>query len=107
MKAALARARALSGEVTGSLVQEEVTTAWTLGRIAREGREAGPSNSDTRTRVLEIQAAGLSVEPRANARVLFTGSTDTWAVLESEPIAPGGTVVAWRLSLIDKVSRED
>jgi hypothetical protein len=105
VKQALARARGLAGEVTGSLVQDGVTTSWTSGRVVSEGREARPGRTDVRTRVLEVQASGLELAPRAKAHVTFTGDTATWAVLAAEPVAPGGTVVAWRLNIVDRVDR--
>lgn len=99
---------AVDGEVTGTLVQEGVSYAFTGGRVAGEGRE--PRNrTDVRSRLLEVMADAFTpaIEPRAKSHVLFTGDTATWAVLEAEPVAPGGTVVAWRLSLVDRVNRED
>lgn len=106
VKQALERARNLAGEVTGSIVQGGDSTAWTQGRVVTDARapRAG-GRSDQLSRVLEIQADGIAVIPQADARITFTGATTTWIVTAADPVAPGGTVVAWRLSLIDLVVR--
>lgn len=93
------------GEVTGTLTRDGVDVAFTRGVITRETRDARAGRTDARRRTVLIEAAGLSSEPRAKSHVVFAGDPATWAVLESEPVAPGGTVIAWRLSLVDLVNR--
>jgi hypothetical protein len=82
--------------------------AFTGARIVREERPPRGGRSgktDLRRRSVLMPASGIPATPVANARVEFTGDTATWAVQEAEPIAPGGTTVAWRLTLVDVVDR--
>jgi hypothetical protein len=98
--------REVAGAVTGNLYQDGATTAWTQGRIVSEVRQPDEGDRDRLERVLELQAAGITgVTPRADARLTFTGSSTRWRVVSADPIAPGGTTVAWRLVLEDFVNR--
>jgi hypothetical protein len=106
--------REVSGAVTGTLTDPTTSAAptavnWTLGRIASETREARAGQADVRRRVVEIDADGFTggFVPRADMKLAFAGSTDKWAVVEAEPIAPGGTVIAWRLVATNDTNRSD
>jgi hypothetical protein len=39
--------------------------------------------------------------------LIFTGSSAKWVVLDATPIAPGGTVIAWRLVATNDTNRSD
>jgi hypothetical protein len=93
------------GEVTGTLYDGSESHAFESAAVVDEGREAQPGKTDVRSRTLLVAAAGVDAAPRARWRLTFTGDAATWAVLEAEPVAPGGTVVAWRLSIVDRVDR--
>lgn len=95
------------GESTGTLTQEGTDYAFSSAVALGDSREAQPGRTDVKRRTLLVLGDGVGVEPRANSQITFTGDTATWAVQESEPVAPGGTVEAWRLTLVDRVNRED
>lgn len=99
--------RGVAGESTGTLTQDGTSYAFTLGRVVNDGRSPRRGRTDLKTRVLEIKASGVAVTPQVDSRITFTDETATWVVTEAEPIAPGGTTVAWRLTLVDVVDRED
>lgn len=93
-------------EATGTITREGEEITFTDGRIVRDDRSARRGNTDERRRTVLIPATGLSGgEPRAKATVSFTGETLTWALLEAEPLAPGGTVIAWTLDMVRAVDR--
>lgn len=113
--------RGVAGAVTGTLDQDDVTTAWTEGRIVTELREPAEGNKDRLERVLELAApvtyeveaddpdddpTVVTVTPRADANVVFTGSTTRWRAMSADPITPGGTTIAWRLRLEAFVVRD-
>lgn len=97
--------REVTGAVTGTIAApgSPTTSAWTQGRVVSQSRQPGEGNKDVEELVVEIQAAGLSVTPLADMRVVISGNT--WVVISADPIAPGGTVVAWRLELRDWTGR--
>jgi hypothetical protein len=98
--------REVAGGQTGNLVQDGTTYAFTKGRLVRDDRRPGAGNRDVREGVLELAVAGVAIEPRADAVLTFTGDTTAWTVTEARPIAPGGTTVAWRLTLRDDEQRD-
>lgn len=102
---ALDRARGLAGEVTGTLTQDGADTAFTGGRIVRRRRRAAENNKDELEVDLELVASGIAVEPRTDARVVLTGDSTVWGVKSADPIAPGGTEIAWSLTLRTWIAR--
>jgi hypothetical protein len=92
-------------EVTGTVTRDGEEVEFEGGRILSEAREARRGNTDERRRTLLIPATGIASAPRAKAYVTFTGDDATWVVMDSEPLAPGGTTIAWRLTLVDVVDR--
>ena len=86
---------------TGTLTQDGTESAFTDAVITRKRRVAGGGNKDLEQIDMLLASSGIAVEPHRDARVTFTGETTSWLVIESRPIAPGGTVAGWNMTLID------
>jgi hypothetical protein len=98
--------RSVAGEATGTITQDGATTSFTSARIVRRRRSPDGGNKDRLEVDLELAASGIAgVEPRTDAQVALTGDDSAWVVVRADPIAPGGTVVAWAITLRTWVER--
>jgi hypothetical protein len=99
--------RSVAGEATGTITQDGATTAFTSARITSRRRRPLRGNLDAQEVELELAASGITgVTPRPDALVTITGDDTLWLALKADPVAPGGTVIAWRLSLQTHVNRD-
>lgn len=67
--------------------------------LAVTGRRRAPDGGsvDREELFALLPAAGAAVAPKADATVEI--GDERWAVTQAQPVAPGGEVVAWRLSM--------
>lgn len=99
--------REVLGTVTGSLVQDGATKAFTGAAITSRRRTPRAGMADVEGIDLNMPASGVAVQPRADSYLTFTGDASHWQVVEVQPVMPGGTVTAWRISLRTDTRRTD
>jgi hypothetical protein len=87
------------GDTTGTLIQRASTHAF-AGVIT--ARRKAPSGGDAEREeiALLIPAEAIDATPEADDRVTLAGFTgDAWVVAVANPIAAGGSPIAWSLVL--------
>lgn len=88
------------GEEAGNLYLPGSSTAYPFtGLIPRQRRDPKANLRDDESIAMVIRSGDISTTPLADSRVVFTGETRSWHVLEAQPVSPGTGVVGWRLSL--------
>jgi hypothetical protein len=93
-------------EATGTLTQGGEDYAFDEAIIVGRSRTQERGNVDREDMRLILVESGVSVQPYADAYLKFTGSDQHWHLLEVTPIAPGGTVAGWRITLSTKSRRD-
>lgn len=99
--------RSVLGTVAGDLVQGGTTSAFTSAAITSRRRTPRAGNADLEEIGLSLPVSGVAVQPQADAYLTFTGDASKWHVTAVEPVNPGGTLTAWRLSLRTDTRRTD
>lgn len=109
VKAGIARLGVAIGTKTGTLTQgtPAVESAFTGLVVTDRSRLPRPGTglADNEEITALIADEDISVTPQADARVTFTGESASWHVVQADPIAPGGTTVAWELLLRTETGR--
>lgn len=93
------------GTKSGTLTQADGTVLAFTGLVeARRARNPRPGQADEEELNAFLPESGISAAPRADARVVFTGGSETWLVLEAQPATSGP--IGWRLRLSNYLQRE-
>ncbi len=94
------------GSAAGDLTQAGSTSslAFTGFVETRRRRTPRPGQADREDLEGILPASGISEAPRPDALVVFTGGTQTWLVIESQPLSGEA---GWRLRLRNEVRREE
>lgn len=94
------------GTVAGEVEYGGSSDPFASGIIADRRRAPDAGQKDLEEIDLVILASEVPTA-RRDSRVTFTTySGETWLVVEAEPIAPGGEVVAWSLLLRNWITSE-
>lgn len=94
-----------TGALAGALIQAGTSTSFSGAFLTDVEQVPGLSQNDVKTRRLVLPSTGITgVVPLAGSRLVFSNGDDTttsWLVESAEPLAPGGVVASWTLTLTD------
>lgn len=109
VKAGIARLGVAVGTKAGTLTQGTPATesAFTGLVVTERSRLPRPGLTDAEEITALLADDGIDVTPKADARVVFEGESETWHVAQADPIAPGGEAVAWELVLRTDTGRDE